>query len=197
MEMVNLGKLNTDVLNIINTGTYWGSVRYIIEKVHEDCIEEFEKTLAEISCEYVCDVLNELSDEVGVIKVGNPKSWTPQYYNYTDDCVEFDFSIEEKFFTDIAPRYANNEDFLKHLKETYYSCSGYMNLMPNNKEKFSKEVQDRSWKPVAQIINYVLDLKEKKGEIKRKDIQSDFFYDVMETCDNELLFEEYYEDEDC
>ena len=192
-KMIKLGKLNTDVFRIINTGTYWGEVGDVQEDVCEDCMDIFEEILCDTACEYMNEALTELFEDICKVDVKHPSFWKPQWYNYTDNCVEFEFEIEEKFFTEVATKYIEDNEFLKYLKEKYYSYSGYINKMPNTKEKFAECVANKSWEPVVQIVDYMYHLEEQKGIYNRRAYQNDFLYDVREACDNECILE-YDED---
>lgn len=153
-------ELNTGVLPILNTNTY-GMEDYIWDfydtpnddgsYIPEDEQPTFDD-LKEVMKTYAQPVLEERIKKVlPSAKVTTTGVWSPQYYNFEGDQVEFTVSFDVAEFNDLMNKALADPNFESYLKDRYKSYDGFISYMADNLDEFNS--QD-GWKKFVQVIMF-------------------------------------------
>ena len=145
--------LNTGVLPLIDAGIYgredmiWGYDEETDEETgpsREDLVEAMKKAAQPILEEAIKHVLPSASVNVTGL-------YSPQYYNYETDQLEFTVSFDTKEFEEVMNRVVKLPEFNEYLKKNYSSRSGFFSYLADNVEEFWE--QD-GWKKFVQVIMF-------------------------------------------
>ena len=193
-------EMTTEWLGLIQPGLYGTNLGYLLCEVAEEYTEDFQKQL----CFEATSIMNEIFSEdwfvekFGNYVVSNAKLHSPQYYNYTNDRIEFDLEIEkpELLIKDYYEEFdaCNREEFLEWAEQNYGSYDGFISHFPYTYEKFEKALYSKEptyWYSYERAIAMLLMYAIHKSNCALDSYQHDFENNMEEYCAyNGLLYEE-------
>ena len=182
---VTLKDMNTDVMPVVDFGCYGGPLSTILDEVfvydsvnldafdpndeyydevvkliedEYDGTEEFFNQVLSYAPNTIQDAFNEYGIRATVVP--NSCKWNrPQFYNYSDDCIEFDMSVDTGWVESKFRELSNDANFKKFLRNNFSSRSGFISYMPDDVNEYD-ELLDPSnneyWKVVSAIVNYLV-----------------------------------------
>ena len=182
---ITLTKTNTDVMPIIDFGTYWGGLSYEMNDVFVwDCIntdalspddEEYDEIMQLIAEKYngIDDFLKQVLDiaptiiqetfneyEIPVKIIADSCQWyRPKFYNFSDDCIEFDMTIDTDWIESQFGNLRGDPEFKQFIKDKYSSRDGFISFMPNTIEEYAEILESKGgdyWKIVSAIVSYMV-----------------------------------------
>ena len=183
---VTLKDMNTDVIPVVDFGCYGGPLSGILEDVFDaysvntsnlspddeyydeivklisekyDGTEEFQQQVLDLAPATIQQAFDEYGIPATVVS-GSCKWWHPREYNFSDDVIEFDMSIDTNWVESKFRELSSDSEFNKFLGERYSSRSGFMSFMPNNASEYEEILDPNStdyWKLVSAIISYIVD----------------------------------------
>ena len=98
----------------------------------------FDEYCKDVACQVadlLADALSLYQDDQKIIKASRFKSlWSPKYYNFETDRIEFELDID----WDALVEWAKDESYLfeSYLKDNFSSRSGFVSFVPNNTNDF-------------------------------------------------------------
>lgn len=167
-------ELNTNVLPLIDAGIYgredmiWGYDEETEEETgpsREDLVEAMKKAAQPI----LEDALREVLPSASVVVTG---LYSPQYYNYETDQLEFTVSFDTKEFENLMNKTVENPKFDKYLNENYSSRSGFFSYLADNVGEFWE--QD-GWKKFVQVIMFYF-----QDEVEQEYRDTDFWDNTLQ-----------------
>lgn len=182
---ITLKNMNTNILPVTDFGTYSGGLTYVMDDVFVwDCInvealnpdaEEYEEIMQLIAEKYsgiddffklvlecAPETIQSAFDEyeIPVQIIPDSCKWNrPQFYNYSDDCIEFDMIIDTDWIESQFGKLRDDPEFKKFIKDNYSSYDGFISFMPNNIEEYAEILESKSddfWKIVSAIVSYMV-----------------------------------------
>lgn len=189
-------EMSTNILPLINPGTYGTILDATENDIREDCVEEWENAILHHGMEKMSEMFfeGEIVSQFGEIRVKNGVFKSPQFYNYQNDWIEFDLIVPDEAILEIRTSYFD-DDFFKWAKDNYGSRSGFISFFPVEREKFERAICEDSYdfcRAIAMIIMKSFD--DCIGEEEMEMYQHDFEDDVLnELCNNDWQ-EDYEED---
>ena len=183
--MTTLKNMNTHVLPVADFGTYSGGLSYAIDDVFVwDCInvdalnpdsEEYEEIMQLIAEKYngIDDFLKQVLSyapetiqaafddyEIPIHIIPDSCKWDrPQYYNYRDDCIEFDMTIDTDWIESQFGKLSNDPEFKQFIKDEYSSRDGFISFMPNTIYEYEEILESKGddyWKIISAIVTYMV-----------------------------------------
>ena len=205
---VVLKDVNTDVIPVVDFGCYGGILSDALEDVFVwDCVnieafdpndEYYDEVVELINNKYdgtqdfydqvlryapstIQDAFNEYEILATVIS-GSCKWDRPSYYNYRDDSIEFDMSIDTGWVESKFMELKDNSKFKKFINREFSSRDGFISFMPNDTESYRELLDPNNneyWKLVSAIIQYIV-----SEDMKiREDITMDLYESIVENPD--------------
>ena len=185
---------------IIQPGLYGTNLDYLLCDVAEEYTSDFKNQL----CFEATSIMNEIFsedwfvDKFGNYVVSNANLYSPQFYNYTNDRIDFDLEIEkpelliEKYYETFEPW--DYEEFFKWTKKNYGSYDGFISFFPYKPNDFdhalyTKENNYKYERAIAMLIMFALH----KGNCALDSYQYDFEDNMNEYCSQNGLLD--YEEE--
>lgn len=199
---VTLKDMNTDVIPVADFGTYGGSLAseledvFVYDAVNEDALdpndEEYDVIMELIAdkydgtdaffnqvLEYAPATIQASFDdyEIPATVVSGSCKWNrPRFYNYSDDVIEFDMTIDTNWVESKFREFSNDPKFKSFLKDNYSSRSGFISYMPNNTFEYESILDPNDadyWKLVSAIITYIVDADPSIRESAMLDLEDD------------------------
>lgn len=183
---VTLDNMNTDVIPVVDFGTYGGPLSYALEDVfvadylevdnldpenedEADALElinegydgtqDFFDQVLRLAPLYIQDAFDQYGIPAKVVS-GSCKWNHPREYNYYDDTIEFSMTIDTNWVASkFAELSANEPKFADYLNENYSSRSGFISYMPNDVEGYNDILDPNSsdyWKVVSAIVMFMV-----------------------------------------
>lgn len=182
---VTLKDMNTDVIPVADFGCYGGPLSGILEDVFDaysvntsnlspddeyydeivklisekyDGTKEFQQQVLDLAPATIQQAFDEYDIPATVVS-GSCKWWHPREYNFSDDVIEFDMSIDTNWVESKFRELSSDSKFNKFLGERYSSRSGFMSFMPDNTSEYEEILDPNStdyWKLVSAIISYIV-----------------------------------------
>lgn len=205
---VILKDMNTDVIPVVDFGCYGGILSDALEDVFVwDCVnieafdpddEYYDEVVELINDKYdgtqdfydqvlryapstIQDAFNEYEIPATVIS-GSCKWDRPSYYNYRDDSIEFDMSIDTGWVESKFMELKDDSKFKKFINREFSSRDGFISFMPNDTESYRELLDPNNneyWKLVSAIIQYIV-----SEDMKiREDITMDLYESIVENPD--------------
>lgn len=182
---VVLKDMNTDVMPVVNFGCYGGPLSTILDEVFVwdavnldafdtndeyydevvqlidekyDGTEEFFDQVLSYAPSTIQDAFNEYGIKATVVP--NSCKWNrPSYYNYSDDCIDFDMSVDTGWVESKFRELSNDANFKKFLRKEFSSGDGFFSYMPNDVSEYEEllnPANDEYWKVVSAIVGYLV-----------------------------------------
>ena len=183
---VTLDNMNTDVIPVVDFGTYGGPLSYALEDVFVsdylkvdnldpenedeadalelinegyDGTEDFFNQVLRLAPLYIQDAFDQYGIPAKVVS-GSCKWNRPREYNYYDDTIEFSMTIDTNWVASkFAELSANEPKFADYLNDNYSSRSGFISFMPNEVEGYNDMLDPNSsdyWKVVSAIVMFMV-----------------------------------------
>jgi hypothetical protein len=142
------------------------------------------------------DQLHEVSLLINYkIKTKYISTWSPKYYNYSSDKVNFDLVGDWSLFKKAIIKYLREEDltdeFNGYLAQNYSSYSGFISFGANNYEDWLEEFNKKDDIAIGAILAYLIDnvKEEYYGEVF-EDLYWTNYVDFTEYDKNKELINE-------
>jgi len=182
---MTLKNMNTNILPVADFGTYSGGLTYAMDDVFVwDCIivealnpdaEEYEEIMQLIAEKYngiddffklvlecAPETIQSAFDEyeIPVQIIPDSCKWDrPQFYNYRDDCIDFDMIIDTDWVESQFGKLSNDPEFEKFIKDNYSSRDGFISFMPNTIYEYEEILSSKGddyWKIISAIVTYMV-----------------------------------------
>lgn len=181
---VTLKDMNTDVIPVADFGCYGGPLSWVLEDVfvwdamnldYYEGSEYYDEVAQLIDEKY--DGTQEFFDQVlryapatiqaafddyeipATVVSGSCKWNHPRYYNYSDDVIEFDMTIDTGWVESKFNELSGDYKFTDYLDSEFSSRDGFISSMPNAASGYN-ELLDPSnpeyWKVVSAIVRYIV-----------------------------------------
>jgi hypothetical protein len=182
---VTLKGMNTDIIPVVDFGCYGGILSYALDDVFVyDCIEldafdpdseyyddvvelvndkydgreEFYAQVLSYAPSTIQDAFNEY--EIAATVVPNSCKWdNPQFYNYRDDSIEFDMTVDTGWVESKFREFSNNSAFRKCLKDNFSSRDGFISFMPDSVDEYNELLDPNNkeyWKVVSALVHFIV-----------------------------------------
>jgi len=182
---VTLDDMNTDVIPVVDFGTYGGPLSYALEDVFVadylevdnldpenedeagalelinegyDGTQEFFDQVLGLAPLYIQDAF----DQYGIpakVESGSCEWNHPREYNYYDDTIEFNMTIDADWVASKFAELSNEPKFADFLNDSFSSRSGFISFMPNKVEDYNGLLDPNSsdyWKVVSAIVKFMV-----------------------------------------
>lgn len=203
---VRLNRMNTDVMPVVDFGCYAGALKEAFDDVFvydfieldnfDPSDENYEEVVELVNDEYngtqqffdqvlryAPSTIQKAFDEYGIKITVIPDScdWRhPRFYNYEDDMIEFDATVDPVWVIDKFREIRNDPSFKKFMKTYFSSRDGFISFMPDDPESYD-EIMDPSnseyWKVVAAIVQYMVN----SDPTIMYDVTEDLLYSMLEN----------------
>ena len=182
-------ELSTSLLDIVVPDTYGSE---FCNNVREDMWDDFKNLMMKYAEQYISDALKETL--FADAKLSNFSFHSPQFYNYGTDWINFTMEFDDSLVNKIREK--ADDDFYEHIKK-YQSCDGFINFMPNTKEKFlemlAKKPNESRYPFELAISAWILYEFEKKNDPDQ--YQQDYLDEVWEYASGNGYEEDDEDDE--
>ena len=182
---VVLKNLDTSVIPVVDFGCYWGELRSVLDDVfvyeyieldNIDPDDEYYDEIVELVDEkydgtdafydqvlrlapgYIQDALDEYGAKIKVIP-SSCKWYHPREYNFGDDVIQFDASVDTAWVDNKFRELSRKPDFAKYLKKEFSSYDGFISFMPDDVDSYNELLDPNSsdyWKVVCAIVGYLI-----------------------------------------
>ena len=157
--------------------------------------DDWKKSLTEAAQDYLNDSIIDVLKDYGLINIEAVEIWSPKYYNYHQDELVMDVTMQQDWQKIMAEKIASWESceaVKKYISKNWRSFSGYVNFMPESlAEILTEDDEDR------QLAAYLtLALVAEGVNLDAGDIMEDLYYRMDDFSDYERInvIEEYYSD---
>ena len=157
--------------------------------------DDWKKSLTEAAQDYLNDSVIDMLRNYGLIDIKALEIWSPKYYNYHQDELVMDITMQKDWQRIMAEKVAvwqDRDDVKKYISKYWHSYSGYVNLMPESlDEVLTERDEDR------QLAAYLtLALVAEGVNLDCYDIMEDLYYRMDDFSDYHRVnvVEEYYSD---
>lgn len=186
MSKVVLNGMNTDVMPLVDFGTYGGGLSYlyddifvaeyanldafdpsdeyydeVVELIEEDYDgrDAFEAQVRDVAAQYIQEALNDYDIPFTVV-TGSCEWHFPKFYNYSDSCMQFDLEVDTTWVEQTFADLVQDDSFVAYIKKAFSSRDGFYSFIPSTVEEFDAIISPENadyWKVVAAIISYYVD----------------------------------------
>lgn len=166
-------KLDTDLIQMINVNSYTTICNVECFEEYDWNIDGYKKILKNI----LPSILQEIYQQIFTkdISVKPIVAYSPQYYNYSGDGLEYTLKFDKREYNNIFKKITNDNNFWEYIKKRYASYDGFISFLADNKTDFYKQDFTSQF---ASIIQYIFDTK----------IKNTRFYDnIIQEYYGELL----------
>ena len=189
-------EMTTDFLRLIEPGTYGTLLGDFLYDIRDEHTNDWLNAMVEHGIDKINEILSEDSivEKFGVCKAENGKMRSPQFYNYTNDSIEFDLIVTDEMIETIRnTKYT--DDFFEWTEENYGSYSGFISFFPYTKEKFEEAIyKDDLDLSMAVAMLIMKEIKDNISESEMERWQRDYEDDVIEElCNNDWQIREELE----
>lgn len=157
--------------------------------------DDWKKSLTEAAQDYLNDSVIDMLRNYGLIDIKALEIWSPKYYNYHQDELVMDITMQKDWQRIMAEKieaWRGRQDVEKYISEYWHSYSGYVNLMPESLDEVLTELdEDR------QLAAYLTLAMLVEGTLRPYDeILEDLYYRMDDFSDYHRVnvVEEYYSD---
>lgn len=156
---------------------------------------DWKTELTKVAQEYLNDCVIDSLRNYGLENIEACSIWSPQYYNYHQDELVMDVTMQkdwQKIMQEKIEAWRDREDVKKYISKYWHSYSGYINLMPESlDEVLTEEDEER------QLAAYLTLAMLVEGSLRPYDeVMEDLYYRMDDFSDFERVnvIEEYYSD---
>lgn len=183
--IVTLDDMNTDVIPVVDFGTYGGPLSYALEDVFVadylevdnldpenedeagalelinegyDGTQDFFNQVLGLAPLYIQDAFDQYGIPAKVVS-GSCEWNHPREYNYYDDTIEFNMTIDADWVASKFAELSNEPKFADFLNDSFSSRSGFISFMPNEVEDYNDLLDPNSsdyWKVVSAIVKFMV-----------------------------------------
>ena len=143
---------------------------------------DWKTELTKTAQEYINENIIDSLTKYGVIKIQATGIWSPNYYNFHQDELNMDITMDPSWkdtMVNSVESWRNNSDVKKYIATYWHSYSGYINFMPESLDEILKcEDEDR------QISAYLTLAMLVEGCMKScDDVMEDLYYRMEDFSD--------------
>ena len=203
---VTLKGMNTDVIPVADFGCYWGSLRGALEDVFVydalgdiepddeyydeimqlveekyDGVPEFFEQVLRYAPGTIQEAFNDY-DIPGTVVNGSCKWYHPREYNFSDDVIEFDMTIDTNWVENKFRELSENSAFTKFIDREFSSRDGFISFMPNETSEYETLLDPNNgeyWKVVSAIIKFIVN----EDPSIRDSVTEDLYESLRENAD--------------
>ena len=182
---VTLKGMNTDVIPVADFGCYGGPLSYALEDVFVydtvnidnidpddeyydeimqlveekyDGVPEFFEQVLRYAPGTIQEAFNDYDIPATVVS-GSCEWYHPREYNFSDDVIEFDMTIDTNWVESKFRELSGDSRFTDFLNSEFSSRSGFISFMPNEISEYETLLDPNSneyWKVVSAIVKYIV-----------------------------------------
>lgn len=203
-------KLNTNLLPIINIGTYNSELSpefmwddYLINDDFADGLipydseyfwekfdnEKYMNELEQCAKNFISEI--NFSEIIPGLKISAGDIYSPKYYNYSTDNIDLHVKFLKNTVLKLVTR--DRENFDKFLHKNYSSYSGFISFTANNFEEWQEEYKKGEDQEIAAALTYLLKDYIEEWSEGFYDYARDYFMGnscMSEFADLDLIYEE-------
>jgi len=199
-------ELSTNLLPLINVGTYDGQTCDINNFIDDYTINEeykegyinydsetywdnfdnkkYKTKLFKLSNEYLIDnIKQQLIDlNIGILDIQCINIHSPQYYNFSTDCLNFNLSVTDDFNNTLINLINNldskdTDSLSNFLKDNFTSRDGFMSFTDNNIHDLINSINDFEDREISAFLTWYLKCK----DIINTDNWCEFLYENISS----------------
>lgn len=110
-------------------------------------MEDWKKSLTKAAQDYLNDTIIDVLRDYGLLNIEAVEIWSPKYYNYHQDELVMDVTMQQGWQRIMAAKVAQWKDceaVKRYISKHWKSCSGYVNFMPESlDEVLTEDNKDR------------------------------------------------------
>ena len=181
---VTLKDTNTDVMPVVDFGTYGGMLSWALEDVFDydavnleafegseyydevaqliedqySGVDEFLNQVLDYAPDYIQQAFDEYEIQAKVVP-GSCQWYHPSYYNYEDDSIVFDMEVDTAWVESKLAEFSDDPGFKDFLRKEFSSRSGFISYMPNDISEYSELLDPDApeyWKVVSAIVQFIV-----------------------------------------
>lgn len=203
---VTLKGMDTDVIPVADFGCYWGSLRGALEDVFVydalgdigpddeyydeimqlveekyDGVPEFFEQVLRYAPGTIQEAFNDYDIPATVVN-GSCKWYHPREYNFSDDVIEFDMTIDTNWVESKFRELSENSAFTKFIGREFSSRDGFISFMPNETSEYETLLDPNNgeyWKVVSAIIKFIVN----EDPSIRDSVTEDLYESLRENAD--------------
>ena len=203
---VTLKGMNTDVVPVADFGCYGGPLSYALEDVfvydalgnigpdHEyydeimqlveekyDGVPEFFEQVLRYAPGTIQEAFNDYDIPATVVN-DSCKWYHPREYNFGDDVIEFDMTIDTNWVESKFRELSENSEFTKFINREFSSRDGFISFMPNDTSEYETLLDPNNgeyWKVVSAIIKFIVN----EDPSIRNSVTEDLYESLTENAD--------------
>lgn len=158
--------LNSNLVKIFS-GAYETIWSYAIDEELEQEELDANKDLSESNYYSMSDILAKYQGAIGssdfgldfIVDVNFTGFYSPKYYNYSTDTIDFILDIDEPKMFDALDNLKGNKEFELFLYENFTSCDGFWSNTPNNYDDLVYQIKtggDEYDQSVGALISFLV-----------------------------------------
>ena len=157
--------------------------------------DDWKKALTEAAQDYLKDYIIDTLRDYGLLDIEATGIWSPKYYNYHQDELNMDVTMQkdwQKIMEEKVAIWQDCEAVKKYISKNWRSFSGYVNFMPESLAEVLTETDEE-----RQLAAYLtLALVAEGVDLDCGNIMEDLYYRMDDFSDYERIdvVEEYYSD---
>lgn len=167
-------ELNSGILPIVDIGMYesilspniwdddalenlhgeYGDAGHDLACLGDFDTEEYEKKVVSAAMGVIEDYAMLILEQYGVAAIKNGRVWSPKYYNFETDNLDFTVYLTDDFmdkFHENMKRFRTNPFLQKYIEDHWWSRSGFSSFMPQSMD----EIEDFDSDPVRCLACYL------------------------------------------
>lgn len=162
-----------------------------LENLHEDygdagwtfrCLGDFDlegykKLLVKVSQEIMDELAMPILRDYGIAAIKAKSIWSPKYYNYKTDTLDFDVYLADDFhekFEKNMERFRENESLQEYIEDNWWHRSGFVSFMPKSMDEIASFKDEERY--LACYITFALLVGGYKGQMIEDDVQLEMHY---------------------
>ncbi len=206
---VVLKNMNTDILPVVDFGCYWGSLKDALDDVFVSDYVELDNIDPEDNYYYdeIVELVNDGYDgtddffdqvlrmapatiqkafdeyEIKMTVVPSSCKWYhPREYNFGDDEIVFDTTVDTKWLESKFIEFSRKSDFSSYLKKEFSSRDGFISFMPNDVDSYNDLLDPSSneyYKVVSAVVGYIIS----EDTSIRRDVTEEMYEELIGNPD--------------
>jgi len=119
--------------------------------------KEYNKIVLKYAMDQLQDIINELNDTIKIKLCEGGSIFSPRFYNFSNDQLDFTVDIADHELEKILPTIIDDDKFWEWA-EQYKSYDGFISFMPYYKEEFIEAISGKDiTRALAMYLTYIND----------------------------------------
>ena len=203
-----LRRMNTDILPVVDFGCYGGLLKDALDDVfvydyieldafdpedeyYDDVVElvnskyDGRDVFFDQVLRYAPATIQKAFDEyeMKITVIPDSCDWNhPRYYNYSDDVIEFDATVDSAWLVGKFNELRRDPEFKKFLSRNFSSRDGFISFMPDDVSEFEEIMSPTNkdyWKVVCAVVQFMVS----QDRSIMEDVTTELLCDVEDNAD--------------